>query len=336
MILQLDKGISPVEAGSIFNILKNTECRHTTIDDNGVKKIVILDGNVQAETFLKIGGISLVTEIKSSYKLSGRECKSSDTIIKTGNEDIGGGKLTIIAGPCAVESRQQLFDIASSLKEMGINIIRGGVFKPRTSPYSFQGLQEKGLEFFLDVKRELNIKVITEVLGADKIGVVSEVADIIQVGSRNMQNYPLLTALGKIKTPVFFKRGMAATINEYLNSAEYILAGGNPNVILCERGIKTFETATRNTLDLNAVPVLKEKTHLPVFVDPSHGIGIRNKVIPMALAGIACGADGLIVEVHNDPDHALSDGSQSLTIEMFKELLVKAVRIGSVLENVTA
>ena len=207
---------------------------------------------------------------------------------------------------------------------MGITFIRGGVYKPRTSPYSFQGLEEKGLEYFAEVKKELDIKVVTEVISFDKIDIVSHVADIIQIGSRNMQNYPLLKELGKAGKPVLFKRGMAATIDEYLNSAEYLLANGNMNVILCERGIKTFETSTRNTLDLNAVPVIKEKSHLPVFVDPSHGIGIRDKVTPMALAGIACGADGLLVEVHTNPDKALSDGGQTLTIPMFKELVDKA------------
>ena len=225
----------------------------------------------------------------------------------------------MIAGPCSIESQEQLLEVAESVKKSGANMLRGGAFKPRTSPYAFQGLREQGLKILLDVKKAVDIPVVTEIMDISQLPLFEEV-DVIQVGARNMQNFELLKELGRMPKPVLLKRGLSATLQELLMSAEYIMSGGNENVILCERGIRTFETATRNTLDLSAVPMLKELSHLPVIVDPSHATGISKLVKPMALAAVACGADGLIIEVHNDPAHALCDGPQSLTPRAFDEL----------------
>ena len=256
------------------------------------------------EDFLIMESVEEVVRVTKPYKLVSREMKPENTIIKFDDVAFGGDNLGIIAGPCSVESRQQIFDIAGELKEMGISLLRAGAYKPRSSPYSFQGLKEKGLEYLAEVKKELNMKIVTEAKDTQTLPLISEVADIIQIGARNMQNFSLLEAVGKLKNPILLKRGLAATIEDLLMSAEYILSQGNYNVILCERGIRTFETMTRNTLDLNAVPVIKKNSHLPIIVDPSHGIGIWDKVTPMALAAVACGADGLIIEVHNHPDQA--------------------------------
>jgi 3-deoxy-7-phosphoheptulonate synthase len=231
-----------------------------------------------------------------------------------------------MAGPCSVETEEQVFKIAKYVKDSGAKILRGGAFKPRTSPYSFQGLGEEGLKLLRSAADEYKLKVITEVMDKSQIDLVEKYADILQIGARNMQNYMFLKDLGKASKPIMLKRGIAATIEEWLMSAEYILAGGNEKVILCERGIRTFETATRNTMDISAIPVIKKKSHLPIFADPSHGVGIRDKVIPMARASVAAGADGIMVEVHHDPDHALSDGAQSLYPSQFEQLM-KEVRM---------
>lgn len=299
---------------------KNQYCR---IIDNS--KILISGENIK-QHINEIESAEIVDStrmINSKYKLASKIAQRDDNIINVGDLEIGGDDLTIIAGPCAVESRQQLFDIAGELHEMGVKYLRGGIYKPRSSPYSFQGLKEKGLEIFADVKKEFGMKIVTEVVNPDKLQLVSEVADIIQIGSRNMQNYQLLEECGKLSTPILLKRGMSATIEDFLLSAEYIMSNGNRNVILCERGIRTFDNFTRNTLDLNAVPAILQESHLPIIVDPSHGTGIRSFVEPMGLAGIACGAHGLIVEVHNKPEKALSDGMQSLTPKQFKKFFNK-------------
>lgn len=299
---------------------KNQYCR---IIDNS--KILISGENIK-QHINEIESSEIVDSTKvinSKYKLASKIAQRDDNIINVGDLEIGGDDLTIIAGPCAVESRQQLFDIAGELHEMGVKYLRGGIYKPRSSPYSFQGLKEKGLEIFADVKKEFGMKIVTEVVNPEKLQLVSEVADIIQIGSRNMQNYQLLEECGKLSTPILLKRGMSATIEDFLLSAEYIMSNGNRNVILCERGIRTFDNFTRNTLDLNAVPAILQESHLPIIVDPSHGTGIRSFVEPMGLAGIACGAHGLIVEVHNKPEEALSDGMQSLTPKQFKKFFNK-------------
>ena len=275
------------------------------------------------EEFQLLPSVEEVIRVTKKYKLVSRQMKNDDTIINVNETKIGGNELTIIAGPCAIESREQIFDIAGKLKEMGINFLRAGAYKPRSSPYAFQGLKEKGLEYLSDVKKEIGINIVTEVLDQSTISAVAEVANIIQLGARNMQNYALLEQVGKTQKPVLLKRGMSATIEELLLSAEYIVSQQNYNVILCERGIRTFETATRNTLDLNAVPVIKKNSHLPIFVDPSHGIGIWDKVPAMAMAAVAAGADGLIIEVHTNPEKALSDGIQTLNLSTFRKLIQK-------------
>ncbi len=246
---------------------------------------------------------------------------------------IGGEELTIIAGPCSIESRDQIFDVAGQLKEMGIKFLRAGAYKPRTSPYAFQGLKEEGLEYLADVKKELGMMIVTEAKDTNTLPQVAAVADIIQIGARNMQNFSLLEEVGELSNVVLLKRGLAATIEDLLMSAEYILSRGNYNVILCERGIRTFETQTRNTLDLNAIPVIKKHSHLPIIVDPSHGIGMWDKVIPMGMAAIACGADGLMIEVHPHPEEALSDGFQSLKPNTFKQLLEKIEQLAPVVNK---
>src|SRR5499427_2627355 len=255
--------------------------------------------------------------------------------MRVGAVTIGGRSIVVMAGPCSVESRLQLLDAAAGVKAGGARILRGGAFKPRTSPYAFQGLEDEGLKLLAEAKRETGLPIVTEVMEPEKVDLVAEYADILQIGARNVQNFSLLRRVGEIGKPVLLKRGMATTIQEWLLSAEYVLARGNPNVILCERGIRTFEAATRFTLDLNAVPVIKKLSHLPVVVDPSHGTGHWEYVAPMAKAGIACGADGVIIEVHNNPAEALSDGPQSLKPDKFArlvgELRVLATALGRTL-----
>lgn len=257
--------------------------------------------------------------------MSSRKNQLSDTVINIGDIKIGGGNFTVISGPCSIETRDQMNLIAESIKNSGAKILRGGAFKPRTSPYSFQGLGEEGLSFLLDTKEKCKIPVITEIMNHTQLSLFDEV-DIIQIGARNMQNFDLLKAVGKTDKPVLIKRGMANTIEELLMSAEYIMAEGNKNVILCERGIRTFETASRNTLDLSAVAILKNQTHLPVFVDPSHASGMSFLVSPLSKAALAAGADGLMIETHNNPKEALCDGKQSLDLEEF-EALMKDLKI---------
>ena len=262
-----------------------------------------------------------------------RETKLENSIVSVGDISIGGSEITIIAGPCAVESQEQLFDTARAVKKDGAQILRGGAFKPRSSPYSFQGLGEEGLKLLKAIRSETGMPVVTEVMDTRQVELVAEYADMLQVGSRNMQNYPLLREVGHSKRPILLKRGMMATIEEFLLAAEYILSHGNENVILCERGIRTFETSTRNTLDLSAVPMLKRLTHLPVIVDPSHGTGIRWMVPAMAKAAIAAGADGLIMEVHYRPDEALCDGYQSLDLDLFARLMSDLRKIAAAVDR---
>ncbi len=289
--------------------------------------------NVVREDFLLLPSVEDAVRVSKKYKLVSREMKSEDTLINVNGNIIGGDELLIIAGPCSVESRDQIFDIAGQLKEMGIKFLRAGAYKPRSSPYAFQGLKEKGLEYLADVKKELGMNIVTEVLNQNTIEAVCNVADVIQLGARNMQNFTLIEEIGKTQKPILLKRGMSATVEELLLSAEYIVSQNNYNVILCERGIRTFETATRNTLDLNAIPVIKKHSHLPIIVDPSHGVGIWDKIPAMAMAAIASGADGLIVEVHPNPEKALSDGFQSLSPSTFKSLLSKLQELAPVVNK---
>jgi 3-deoxy-7-phosphoheptulonate synthase len=266
-------------------------------------------------------GVDHVTRITRSYKLASREFRPSDTIVEVGEVRIGGDELVVMAGPCSVESRGQLLETAHAVKEAGARVLRGGAFKPRTSPYSFQGLGEDGLELLVGAREQTGLPIITEVLEPGDVDLVARYADILQIGTRNMQNFPLLKEVGRVNKPAMLKRGLAGTIDEWLHAAEYIMAAGNFRVILCERGIRTFETAVRYTLDLSAIPLVRRLSHLPVVADPSHGTGKWYLVKPMALASLAVGANGLIIEVHPSPDNALSDGPQSLSLPNFASMM---------------
>lgn len=287
--------------------------------------ILGLIGDTTAVDIDLLNGLDIVEDVKriqEPYKNANRKFHPDDTVVEIGDIKIGGGNFQVIAGPCSVESEEQLTGIAKSVKASGAGMLRGGAFKPRTSPYAFQGLRGEGLELLEKAKAATGLPIVTEIMDASHLPMFENV-DVIQVGARNMQNFELLKRLGKVDKPILLKRGLSSTIQELLMSAEYILAGGNSNVILCERGIRTFETYTRNTLDISAVPVLKELTHLPVIIDPSHASGMARLVKPLSLAAVAAGADGLIIEVHNDPAHALCDGPQSLTPEAFDELMTQ-------------
>ncbi|GFN23459.1 3-deoxy-7-phosphoheptulonate synthase [Thermanaeromonas sp. C210] len=276
-------------------------------------------------------GVEKVVPILKPYKLAGREFKPDDTVVQVGKLRIGGPEIHLIAGPCAVESREQLLETAHAVREAGATMLRGGAFKPRTSPYSFQGLGERGLEILAEAREQTGLAVVTEVTDQAMARDVAEVADVLQIGSRNMQNFALLQAVGKLGKPILLKRGLSSTIEEWLLASEYILAEGNFNVILCERGIRTFETYTRNTLDLSAVAAVKQLSHLPVVADPSHGTGKRALVLPLARAAIAAGADGLLIEVHPNPENALSDGPQSIKPEQFSTLVGEVAEMARVL-----
>ena len=295
-------------------------------------------GDERALESLHLDSDPLVESVKpilAPYKLVGREIHPHDSIVELGSARVGGGRFTVIAGPCAVESIDQMRRTATAVQQSGAHALRGGAYKPRTSPYSFQGLGKEGLGILRDISRETGLPVVTEVMDPGDVELVEDYAAGFQAGARNMQNFRLLQSLGRSRKPVVLKRGPAARVDDLLLAAEYILAEGNPNVILCERGITTFETATRNTLDLNAIPLIKQRSHLPILVDPSHGTGLRELVPAMAKAALACGADGLLVEVHHDPPQALSDGRQSLFPEQFaammRELRTIAAAVGKVM-----
>ncbi len=300
----------------------------------GEKKTVIhVIGVTDREKIVKavesLSGVENLIPILSPYKLASREFHPEDTIISINGKRIGDRMIAVIAGPCAVESETMMIELACILKESGAQFLRGGAYKPRSSPYSFQGLGEKGLEILARAREKTGLYIVTEVLSEIDVPLVYKYADILQIGARNMQNFPLLKTVGRFNKPVLLKRGMSATIEEWLMAAEYILSEGNQNVILCERGIRTFETYTRNTLDISAVPVVKRFSHLPIIIDPSHSSGDWRYVNALARAGIAAGADGVIVEVHPDPANALSDGKQSLKLEVFKELMEEIKKIAS-------
>ena len=278
-------------------------------------------GKARLQSLESLPGVESVVPILQPFKLASREVKPEKTVIKMGDLKIGGDRLTIMAGPCSVESETQMLETAVAVKEAGAHILRGGAFKPRTSPYAFQGLEEEGLKLLAQAREKTGLYIVTEVINPKDVELVGSYADILQVGARNVQNFALLRTVGEVKKPVLLKRGMATTIKEFLMSAEYVLSQGNYEVILCERGIRTFETETRFTLDLNAVPVLQKLTHLPIFVDPSHGTGHWEYVAPMAKAAIASGADGLMIEVHMRPEEAFSDGIQSLKPKRFTSLM---------------
>ena len=312
---QIEKVIERLVEGG-YDVHRSTGSSHTVLGAVGMPA-----RPVDPRVIELIDGVREVVKISEPYKLVGRTFKRDDTVIDIGGTRIGGTSVAVMAGPCSVESEEQLSLVAEAVQASGATGLRGGAFKPRTSPYSFQGHGRRALEWMRAAADREGLFVVSEVMDPRNIEMMLEYVDCLQVGARNMQNFDLLKELGKTDRPVLLKRGMAATIEEWLLSAEYILAGGNRNVILCERGIRTFENATRNTLDISAIPVVKSKSHLPIVVDPSHGTGRRDKVIPMARAAVAAGADGLLVEVHGDPDHALSDGAQSLYPEQFDRLM---------------
>ena len=301
--------------GEGYDVHRSTGVMHTVLGGVGGKV------DVDLEVFEVMEGVKEAHRIASPYKLASRNFNPGGTVVKIGGLSIGGEQVVVMAGPCSVESREQIDCVAAQVAHAGARVIRGGAFKPRSSPYSFQGLGAEGLQMLRAAADRNGLLVVSEVMDQTQIPLVAEYSDILQVGARNMQNFNLLRELGKLRKPILVKRGIAATIEELLLSAEYILAGGNYDVILCERGIRTFETYTRNTMDISAIPVVKKLSHLPIVADPSHGTGRRDKVVPMARAAVAAGADGLLVEVHPDPDRALSDGAQSLRPEQFVELM---------------
>ena len=278
-------------------------------------------GAVEAPVFESLPGVLEVIPVTHAYKLVSREVKAEDSIVSIGGVEVGGKALVIVAGPCAVETREQTLTVARAIKAAGGHLLRGGAFKPRTSPYAFQGLGEEGLKILAEARAETGLPVVTEAIDERALDLVEEYADAIQIGARNMQNFSLLRRAGKARKPVILKRGMSATLEEFLMSAEYILAEGNYQVVLCERGVRTFSDFSRNTLDLAVVPAVKQRSHLPIFVDPSHGTGRRDQVAPLSRAAAAVGADGLMIEVHHDPNTALSDGPQSITPDMFEALM---------------
>ena len=288
-------------------------------------------GALEAPALESLPGVLEVIPVSHAYKLVSREVKSEDTIVRVGTVEVGGPGLVLMAGPCAVESMEQMLTIARAVKAAGAHILRGGAFKPRTSPYSFQGLGEAGLRMLAEARDATGLPVVSEAIDVEGVDLLEKYADAIQVGARNMQNFSLLKRVGKSKKPVLLKRGLSATLEEFLMSAEYILSEGNYAVILCERGVRTFSDFSRNTLDLAIVPAVKQISHLPIFVDPSHGTGRRDKVAPLSRAAAAVGADGLIIEVHHDPNRALSDGPQSITPEMFEELVTDLRKIAPVI-----
>src|SRR5687767_5638277 len=287
-------------------------------------------GALEAPVFESLPGVLEVIPVSHAYKLVSREVKGEDSVVRVGGVPVGGETLTVVAGPCAVESRDQILTVARAVKKAGAQILRGGAFKPRTSPYSFQGLGEEGLQLLAEAREDTGLPVVTEALDNEGVDLVERYADAIQIGARNMQNFSLLKRAGRARKPVLLKRGMSATLEEFLMSAEYILSEGNYQVILCERGVRTFSDFSRNTLDLSVVPAVKKMSHLPILVDPSHGTGRRDKVAPLSRAAAAVGADGLMIEVHNDPDRALSDGAQSITPDMFAALVADLRRIAPV------
>ena len=323
MIVVMKPNATPKEIDQIKEVVKMSGCKADVVtgEENVIIGVIGDVKKINQVVIERAPGVDKIVPIVRPYKLASREYHPEDTIIKVNGTHIGGNNISVIAGPCAVESRDQLIETAHEVKKAGAHLLRGGAFKPRSSPYSFQGLGEEGLHILAQAKRETGLPIVTEVMDQHMIPLVNQYADVIQVGARNMQNYALLQALGELDKPVLLKRGMMSTIEELLMAAEYILSHGNKNIILCERGIRTFETSTRNTLDISAVPVIKQLSHLPVIVDPSHGTGKWELVEPLSKAAVAAGADGLMIEVHPDPIHALSDGVQSLKPQKFQQLM---------------
>lgn len=322
MYIKTKKNIGEIEKNRILEFLKNNKLGSLVIEDEETLKIGVLGdrSKVDMDRLLSFHGVDELVVIGKSYKFVSREFQKQDTVIEIKGRKIGGGNFMLMAGPCAIENRESVFQIAEQVKKSGAQILRGGAFKPRTSPYDFQGLGEEGLKYMREAADKYDLLVVTEVMDSMDIPLISKYADILQVGARNMQNFSLLKMLGSCGKPVLLKRGLSATIRDFLMAAEYLMAYGNREIILCERGIRTFETMTRNTVDINAIPLIKEKSHLPIIIDASHGTGRRSLVEPVTLAGVIAGADGAMVEVHENPECAVSDGVQSLDFKGFKKL----------------
>ena len=328
MIVVLKRGVEEKKREQLIGWLKN-QGLGVHISEGEYQTVLGLIGDttrIDMDLIASLGIVDSVTRVTEPFKCCNRKFHPDDTVVEVGDVKIGSGNFCMIAGPCSVESEEQIVAVAKAVKASGANMLRGGASKPRTSPYDFQGLKGSGIELLKIARRETGLPIVTEIMSVSALPQFEDV-DVIQVGARNMQNFDLLRELGKLRKPILLKRGLANTLKELLMSAEYIMAGGNEQVILCERGIRTFDDYTRNTLDLAAVPMLRELTHLPVIVDPSHATGIARLVPPMALAAAACGADGLIIEVHNDPMHALCDGAQSLRPEEYDALVKKVMRV---------
>lgn len=324
MILVLKNGVAKDRVMELCEFLEQTYGVQTSPIYGSQTTIIGLvgdTGSIETEAIEMLDEVERVVKVQEPYKRANRKFHPDNTIVRVGDVEIGGSKIVVCAGPCSVESEEQVIGIAESVKAAGASLLRGGAFKPRTSPYAFQGLKAEGLMYLKRARQQTGLPVVSEITNPSQLELFMEFVDVIQVGARNMQNFELLKELGRISKPVLLKRGFSNSVDELLMSAEYIMSGGNSQVILCERGIRTFETATRNTLDISAVPILKARTHLPVVVDPSHAGGMAWLVEPLSKAAIAVGADGLIIEVHNDPKHALSDGQQSLTPDAFSEVM---------------
>ena len=332
MIAILKQGTTPAQTQHLIDWLHRM---NLDVHLSEGKEVTILGligdtSRVAMELLSSLEIVDSVKRVSEPFKQANRKFHPADTVVRVGDASFGGGNFAVIAGPCSVESEDQIIEVAMAVKQAGANILRGGAFKPRTSPYAFQGMKDKGIDLLIKAKQATGLPIITEIMNISTLDLFADV-DIIQVGARNMQNFDLLKELGKCRKPILLKRGLANTLQELLMSAEYIMSEGNEEVILCERGVRTFETYTRNTLDLSAVPVLHELSHLPVVIDPSHATGKSRLVSPMAAAAVACGADGIMVEVHNDPAHALCDGAQSLTPAQFEEMNRKLQRIREVI-----
>lgn len=331
MLLELHANTNYLDKQILIERLENMGFRVVESDANILAVIAGVNSLVATELFSQLPNVAKVLPLTSNFKLASRQTKPSDTVIKMGEVSIGSDELFIIAGPCSIESREQLEACAQVAKANGAQALRGGAYKPRSSPYDFQGMGVEGLKLLAEVGAKYGLITVSEVMDGSQIADAAKYVDILQIGARNMQNYTLLTELGKIKNPILLKRGFAATYHELLMSAEYIMLAGNPNVILCERGIRTVETFTRNTLDLNAIPALQQLTHLPVIADPSHGTGVRSLVLPMARASVAAGAHGILIEMHPDPDKSISDAKQTLDFETFSDLVRQVRRVKAAL-----
>ena len=333
MMIVMEPGATQKEVKKVITCIENNNLSAHSIVGVGQTIIGAVGDShgVSPHIFESLPGVQVVQRISQPYKLASLQFHSEKSVFPLDGFCIGGNAIPIMAGPCSVESHSQVMQTARAVQGAGANALRGGVFKPRRSPYTFQGLGKEGLEYLAEAREETGLPIVVEVMAVSQIPLMMQYVDMLQIGTRNMQNFDLLRAVGELDLPVLLKRGMSATVEDLLMASEYILAGGNTRVVLCERGIRTFENATRNTTDINAIPVLKSRTHLPVVLDPSHATGFSEYVTPIALAGVAAGADGIIVEVHPDPQHALSDGRQSLTPQVFAEMVKK---VGAVAEAV--